>query len=271
MSRWREYTFALIYSAAATVCAEPLSPQRQKEILQDALGNYDRAVSAARTDPAQSGQLYRQSAAGFTALLDAGVQSPALEYNLGNLYFRLGDLGQAILHYRRAQRLDPADERLAANLRYTRDRVEPAIAPTGQTRLARQILFVHYTTSLQQRFWWLVAASGAGYALLLAWLKWRRRGLVVSGLIGVALGLSFGLSVLYELNERATQPAAVIVAGQPYLRYERDDRDNSNLVLKQPLGPGVELTILQQRGDWVEVRLPNDQTGWLPANAVSRV
>ena len=31
------------------------------------------------------------------------------------------------------------------------------------------------------------------------------------------------------------------------------------------------LALHAARGDWIEVRLPNDQTGWLPATAVERV
>jgi tetratricopeptide (TPR) repeat protein len=262
---------ALLLGLAAAAIAEPLSPPRQREILQEALGAYDRAISAARENPAQASELYRQAAAGFAALVEAGTHNSALEYNLGNTYYRLGDVGRAVLHYRRAQALDPTDERLAANLRYVRDHVEPAIAPSGQSALAHQLLFLHYTTSLQQRCAWLVVTVALGYGLLCAWLRWRRRGLLLGGLIGAALALSFGLSLSWELQERGTRPAAVVVTGQPFLRYDRDETSGTNLVLKQPLGPGVELRILQQRGDWVEVQLLNDQKGWLPAAAVERV
>ncbi len=262
---------AALLGWTANAAAEPLPPQRQREILQEALAAYDRAVSSSRENPTQANQLYHQAAAGFSALVEAGLRNAALEYNLGNTYYRLGDIGRAVLHYRRAQTLDPGDERLAANLRYARDHVEPAIAPSGQRALTRQLLFLHYTTSLQQRCGWMIVAAALGYGLLLAWLRRRHRGLLIGGMAGAVLTLSFGLSLSWELHERSMRPAAVVVTGQPYLRYDRDDSSSANLVLKQPLGAGVELRILQQRGDWVEVQLSNDQKGWLPAGAIERV
>jgi tetratricopeptide (TPR) repeat protein len=259
----------LLSGACGARAADALGPARQREILREALHAFDQAVAVTREDPPRAGELYRQAAAGLLALRDAGVRNAALEYNLGNVYFRLGDLGRAILHYRRAQRLGGDDERLAANLRYARQRVEPRITPSGQTRLTQQLLFWHYDTSPKERFWVLVACAAVGWPLLFLWLRRRSRPLLVAGLIAIALGLAAGASLRWQLDDEVRHPHAVVVADQAYLRLGRGE--GTDLALKQPLGAGVELRILQQRGDWVEVRLPNDQTGWLPAEAVERV
>jgi tetratricopeptide (TPR) repeat protein len=259
----------LALAFATSAVAEPLSPARQREILRGALSAFDRAVEVARENPPQAVQLYRQAEADFLALREAGVRNAALEYNLGNVYFRLGDLGRAVLHYRRAAAINPADERLTANLRYARDRVEPRIAPSGESRLAQQLLFWHYGTSPEQRFWTLTALTAAGWLLLFIWLRLRRRGVLIAGLVAAVAALAVGTSLLWQIDDEARAPHALVVAGETPLRLGRGE--GSDLALKQPLGSGVELRILQQRGDWVEVRLPNDQTGWLPATAVERL
>ncbi len=51
----------------------------------------------------------------------AGQWNPALFYNLGNAYFRTGDLGRAILNYERALALDPSQPEARANLQLARD------------------------------------------------------------------------------------------------------------------------------------------------------
>jgi tetratricopeptide (TPR) repeat protein len=259
----------LVLALAAGAFGQPLAPARQREILRDALRAFDRAVEVARDDPTQAAQLYRQAQADFEALSEAGIHNARLEYNLGNVCFRLGDLGHAVLHYRRAAALDPADETLTANLRYARDRVEPRIAPSGERRLAQQLLFWHYGTSPRQRFWALVALSAAGWLLMFVWLRVPRRGVLIAGLVAAAAALAAGTSLLGQFHDEARYPPAVLVSGETPLRLGRGE--GSDLALKQPLGAGVELRILQQRGDWVEVRLPNDQTGWLPATALERV
>lgn len=263
------FGLTLLVCPLAAAGPEALSSARQREILRDALTAYDQAVAVARTDPTHAAQLYRQAASGFLALRDAGLLNAGLEYNLGNTYFRLGELGPAILHYRRAERLAPSDPRLQANLRYARDRVEPRIATSGQTRLTRQLLFWHYHTSVRQRFWTLATLSAIGWPLLFVWLVWRRRPVLVTGLVIVILALAAGGSAYWQIRDEARSPPAVIVGREQLLRLGRGE--GSDPALKQPLGPGVELRILQQVGDWVEVRLPNDQTGWLPAAAVEQM
>lgn len=267
----RSVALALLCGLAISVAQgqSSLSPARQREILREALSAYDQAVAMARESPDRAMGSLRAAAAGFQALIDAGVQNADLEYNLGNTYFRLGELGRAVLHYRRAARLDPHDPRLTANLRYARDRVEPRITPSGEQRLSRQLLFWHYQTSLRQRTWLLVSLSVIGWALAFVWLWWPRRPLLITGLVIAALGLAAGGSILWQLRAEATHPPAVVVDHVVPLRLGRDE--NADLALRQPLGPGVELVILDRRGDWLEVRLPNAQTGWLPANAIEEV
>ncbi len=259
---------ALCFAAApwAAGAGEPLSTQRQREILRSALTAYDQAVAVARERPDEARQLYRQAAGGLLALRDAGRDNAAVEYNLGNIYFRLGELGRAVLHYRRAERLAPGDARLRANLRYARDRVEPVIVPTGQGRLVRSLLFWHYDTSPRQRFVVLMIASGAGWLLLLGGLLRRRRPLVLIAAPFLVATVAVTASLLWQLHDEARRPPAVVVGDAVALRLGRGE--GADLALKQALGPGVELRILRQHGDWVEVQLANDQTGWLPAQAV---
>ena len=250
-------------------CADEMSPDRQRQVLRDALNAFEQAVAAAQDQPTRAEELYRDAAAGFNALIEAGLDNVALEYNLGNTYFRLGQLGRALVRYRRALRLDPTHKNLLSNLEYARRQVEPYIQPSGQTRLLHDLLFLHYSTSLRQRFWAATLLSVAGWLLLIVRLWQPKRPLLLVGGLAVLLGLSFAASVVWQMNDETQYPPAVIVDQEFILRLGRGQ--GSDAALKQPLGPGIELRILQQRGDWVEVRLTNDQTGWLPVEAVERI
>lgn len=249
--------------------AAEMPVERQHEILSQALRAFDDAVDAAREQPNRAQELYREAAAGFEALRAAGVHNAALEYNLGNTYFRLGELGKAIAHYRRAQRLDPHDDKLAANLTYARRRVEPYLEPTGQRRLARSLAFLHYSLSLNTRYWIATVLSVGGWLILAAWLFRRRRAAFVSGIGCVLLGLSFAGSVAWQLHELETRPPAVVVGEGASLRL--GPGAGYEAAIEQPLGAGVEVIVLQERVDWAEVRLANEQTGWLPAGALLRI
>jgi tetratricopeptide (TPR) repeat protein len=64
----------------------------------------------------------------YEKIITAEYESAELYYNLGNAYFRQGQLGLAIINYERAARLDPGDDDIRANLEFARqftiDRIE---------------------------------------------------------------------------------------------------------------------------------------------------
>ena len=61
---------------------------------------------------------YSEAAQTYQQLVDQDYIDSSLFYNLGNAYYRRGDLGKAILNYERAARLAPRDGDIQANLTY---------------------------------------------------------------------------------------------------------------------------------------------------------
>ena len=57
----------------------------------------------------------------YNSLIESGIQTPAVHFNMGNAYFRQNKTGMAIYHYLMAQTLDPLDADVQANLKFTRD------------------------------------------------------------------------------------------------------------------------------------------------------
>ncbi len=258
----------VLTAAALPARAGDLSSQRRREILQQGLAAYDCAIEA-RNETRRAESLYRESAAAFEALAADGVRNPDLEYNLGNVNVRLGRLGQAVLHYRRGLRLDPSHDKLAANLAYARARVEPALQESGERRILRGLFFWHYGTSPHARLIAAILLSAAGWLALLALLRWRRRWLRGTGLTVIALGLACGASLAWQLHDESTAPPAVIVKGGQLLRLGKGE--GFEPAMREPLGPGVELRILQRHGDWAEVRLHDGKEGWLPLSAMEEI
>lgn len=238
-------------------------------LVQHALSAFDDAVSAAAArDSERAARLYREAADGFESVIASGVRNAGLEYNLGNTYFRLGDLGRAIVHFRRAAALAPRDAQIAANLSYARERVVPHLSATGEQRLLTRLAFWRALLSKPQQFWTAAGLSVAGWGLLTLWLWRRRQPLAALGVICACAGAAFSAALLWELQDEATAPPAVVV-GEHTLQLGRGE--GSGPALDRPLGPGVELRVVTERGGWYEVRLPDGHGGWLPANVVERI
>lgn len=268
----RRLTYAAVVmcgAAAISAVAETLPPERQREVLQQALNAFDEGVTLARKDPVRSRDLFRRSAGAFQTLLDSGLRSAALEYNLGNACFRLDELGRAILHYRRAERIAPRNSDVQSNLSYARQRVTPLITAAGEQQIVERVLFWHFDTSIAFRYWFAVVPALAGWALLLAWRRWRERSFAVAALVCLGLGLANGASVAWELYDQQHSPHAVLVSAPQVLRLGGGEAYEP--AMQQELGPGVELRVLSRRGLWTQVQLSNGLTGWLPSSAVEEV
>ena len=66
---------------------------------------------------------YEEAITQYSLLLEQGLESGALYYNLGNCYLKKGELGRAILYYERAKRIIPRDSDLESNDEYAKSLV----------------------------------------------------------------------------------------------------------------------------------------------------
>lgn len=255
--------------AGGAARAEPLPREQQAALLQQAQGYFDQGVNTGVKDPAGARELFRQSEAAFREVIASGAENAGVEYNAGNAAFRAGNVGGAILHLRRAIRLAPAAKDIRANLDYVRERVTPQVKSAGETQFVRTALGWHYATSLGARWWTAAGAGVLGWALLFAWTRRRGGGLFGIACAAIAISAAASGSLLWQLHFEYHTPEGVVIAQDQVLRVGRGD--GYEPALREPLGPGVELRVLETRGDWLRVELASGVIGWLPANAVERV
>jgi len=249
-----------------TVCraqAGELSRIKQMALLDEADGALREAADA--EDPRVAEASYRKAIEAYETLLGSGIRNGKLYYNLGNAYFRVGDLSRAILNYRRALRLMPGNSYIRENLRFARSRVHDKIEMSGKRALLRSLFFWHFDTSLKSR---TVAAIGC-YVLLwgllivgvfLRWhpLRWAARAAIV-------LTVALGLSCAVENYTRGRSLEGVVTAEEVVLR--KGNGISYEPKYSAPLHSGAEFSIVEQRGSWYHIRLSNGKSGWIQASA----
>ncbi len=234
-----------------------------------AMSDYDEALTIRETDPDRARALFRASAQRLSSVVASGVTNGRLEYNLGNCYLQAGDLGPAILHYRRAQRLAPRDPLLLDNLREARSRCVTNIEPTRGSTVLRRVFFWHFATTQAARLLTGVIAYGVFWALLTLRVLFRRRWLTGTASVFLVLTLLLGGSVGMDAWRDRNAPAGVITAMDvvvskgPGPGYQRQ--------FEQPLQPGVEFTLRERRTDWWRIELPDGKFGWIKASAADLV
>jgi hypothetical protein len=211
-----------------------------------------------------------EAAEGFRSLLRYHIADYRLEYNLANAEYKRGRLGEAILHYERARRLNPADKDTAGNLAIARGKIRDVIedddpaGALGAVRAAQDALGVSAQAALFVAGIWLISA-------IVTWCGSRPRGFTPAW--GWTLSAALLATTVIFVSWRATwartsgspravvlKPSADALAG-PGL-------NNANLFT---LHEGTTVSIQGEREDWVQITLPNNLVGWVARDAVERI
>jgi hypothetical protein len=212
---------------------------------------------------------YPESAAAYEQLLQSGQRSATVYFNLGNAWYKAGQLGRAIAAWRSGERLAPRDPGLRFNLQFARQKVsgsEPAAGPAWERAL----------TGLTLNEWTVIAAVAIWLWFLLLALREVRPGLrnalrgytLTAGLGALALIGCVGAAGNLYLHTTAAVvvvPEAIARSGPleeaKVLHRFRDGLELTVLDRK-------ELTVGNQKQTWLQVSDGTSRTGWLRSDQV---
>lgn len=221
----------------------------------------------------ESGQ-YDQAIQIYQQIISQGVQDSAIYYNLGNVYYKQGDLGLAIVNYERAALINPRDSDIQANLTIARNQAVqseslPAIAmgPVNSiTRLIGSWLSIDETAILALALWFAFSL------LFLVWLQLEpgkaRTGMGYAVFMTLFLVAVLGLSLGNRIYNGKVHPTAVVVANEITINSQPGDK----YATEYSLHNGAEVILLGTQGEWVHLSTPGETLdGWIPLSAVEYV
>lgn len=254
---------------AGQLRAAGLTDADKADIFSQANSFFNRANELGASRPEEAKELYTKALLRFEHLVAEGVRNGRLYYNIGNVYFRLGDIGRAILNYRRAARFIPNDPNLQQNLTYVLSQRQDKIEMREKEKVLKTLFFFHYDFPARVRLL-LFTIFYSAFWLLLAlrvfrtgtWLHW---GLGIS----LALFLLFAGSLLVDHFQQAANPAGVLVAEETTAR--KGDGETYQPSFKEPLHAGTEFTLLEERGKWFHIELSDGRNTWVEAKSAALV
>ncbi|MBP3511996.1 MAG: BatD family protein [Prevotella sp.] len=229
------------------------------------------AVTKEDADRAYNQKQYHQAIKSYESLLRSGG-SVDLYYNLGNAYYRTGNISRAIINYERALLLDQGDEDVRHNLKIANSKTVDKIVPRSR------VFFVEWYNSLRN-------CIGID--------KWINLGFI-------SLALIFVFAVFYLFPKRVLIQKigffgslffAVIFLFSTLFAYEQNQKLISHseavivspivLIKKSPSSGGMDLFILHEGAkveildgvlmDWKEIRLPDGRKGWVESSHIERI
>lgn len=261
----------LLVAAVIVLTAEVALSASDAEVDQALTEAQELFHRASNTDSQEAAsELYRRALQHYEFAVHQGdVANGRLFYNIANAYYRIGDLGNAMLYYRRAELLRPADPNIAHNLRQIRSERPDVLPPPDHSGLATAFLFWHLMLSSNQKALALAvalsAASVAAGLFVLRRAAWQR----VAAICAAAVALLFlGSITVDELGVRGADDA-VITDSEVIAR--KGDGTAYEPAFVDPLHAATEITVIERRGEWIRVRLTDGRSAWLPSDSVTPV
>lgn len=212
---------------------------------------------------------YAEAAKQYQEVL-AEQPSAEVYYNLGNAYFKQGELSQSILAYERALRLKPTMKDAKHNLQFAQTRIVDNIEDTQSFFLSSWLKAVR--NALNQQVWVVLSISLFVLALVgfffFAFSRtiWLRKTAFYTSLVALLISIC-ACANAGSLHKRDTQRSEAIITQGIVNAKASPDRSGTDLFT---IHEGTKVRITDVIGEWCCIHVGNN-IGWMQLAHLERI
>lgn len=213
---------------------------------------------------------YAKAVEGYIAILDMGVESGNIYYNMGNGFLRLGKIGHAILCYERAKVLMPGDSDLKANLNYA-----GSLAGDADSQASPRFILIRMVERLSSDYNLnTIAIVGAvlyAFVILLSIVN------IINPILRKKLKLLFFVvltAFLLDLSAFAVRyhdkeilKYGIVIEKEADAKYEPIDKAMTYYILHE----GNRVIALQTRNGWRQIKRLDGKIAWVKKEALEEI
>jgi tetratricopeptide (TPR) repeat protein len=210
---------------------------------------------------------YDQAVEAYEKLVTSGFESGALYYNLGNSYFKKGELGRALLNYERAKLFIPHDSDLRSNYDFVRGALNVSAQYNSEIFIWRWL----------DRLFDGVGMNGLAMLVSVLWISilvLMSAVLFMPVLKQYAAPLAVILAVFLIICSTALvrkigyyERGAIVVASEVEAKFEPGNSATTFFKLTE----GNSVLVLDRSSDWVKILRPDSKIGWVPASSIEGI
>ena len=213
-----------------------------------------------------------QAATDWSDVAATGLQSKELYFNLGNAWYKSGQVAKAILFYERALRLDPSDADVRYNLDFARNLTQDRIDEVPEFILKTWIRKVNYLLSSNAwaglSLFLLALALGLGLLFLLGPTTGARRAGFFTGIAALLLALAaWGFARSQKADAERHDAAIVMRPVTSVTSSPSSDAAKSLFILHE----GTKVKVLDEVSGFTDVELADGRRGWIPSGDIEKI
>ena len=212
---------------------------------------------------------YQTAIEQWQAVQESGLESVELYYNLGNAYFKDGNLARSILWYERALRLDPSDRDVRHNLAFARARVLDRIDSVPEFFL--RTWFRNASYAMASDVWAVLSLlfMAVALAMLLLFLLGRGAAAKRTGFFTAIAALllclaSWGFASVQK-REALSHDRAIVVVPVSSVRSAPSGDTSTNLFV---LHEGTAVKIVDSVSGFNLIELADGRQGWIESASI---
>ena len=229
-------------------------------IVGDSIGNSLQQISSsledatkAEGDSAYMKNDYASAIQIYEALLNRG-EAADIYYNLGNSYYKAGDIAKAILNYERALLLQPGNGDIRANLEIARSKTTKSLINSMSVdswAVCGVVCFILLIVSL--------------YLFIFSKQIVLKKAGFISGIVFLAVTILANVFANQQKDELTNRNSAIVINPSVTVRSTPSESGTSLFILHEGHKVGVKDGSMK---DWKEIRLEDGKVGWVPASAI---
>jgi tetratricopeptide (TPR) repeat protein len=210
---------------------------------------------------------YDEAINSYEAILNQGFLSSELYYNLGNSYYRTGNLGKAILYFEKSLKVSPNNDDAIYNLKLANARTVDKIQEIPP------LFFINWWNILLTTFtsigWQIIIFVFYILLLICIALYFLIRNVQVQKyafIFGSLNIIALLFSVIFffaSLERESSRDYGILLKSVETVKISPDKQSDDAFVVHE----GIKFKIEDEVNDWVKIKLSDGKVGWLPNNS----
>lgn len=207
----------------------------------------------------------------YLDILNKTKPTSNLYYNIGNCYYRLNQLGNAILYYEKAYKLNPDDESIQKNLKIANAKIIDKITP-----ISKIFIYQWYDDLIQKNSPKVFAI----WSIVLIWISSVFAILFLTTKKSNVRKLSFYITLIsflffiiliwfgFKSDEFSNQSQSGVLTTQSVYVKSSPDENSTDLFI---IHEGTKFELNDNISDWYKIRLANGATGWITEKKFAKI
>lgn len=225
-------------------------------------------VTKTKGDSAYIKEDYAAAIQIYEALLKNG-EAADVYYNLGNSYYKIGEIAKAVLNYERALLLQPGNGDIRANLEVARAKTIDKVEPVPEVFFVSWIKSLTNSMSVDAWATWgivsFILLIIAFYFFIFSKQIMLKKIGFISGIILLIVTVCSNLFASQQKEHLVNRSEAIVMNPSVTVRSTPSESGTSLFILHEGRKVSVKDNSMKE---WKEIRLEDGKVGWVPASAI---